>query len=196
MEIWDRYVDLLKPAGELIAKTRAPDDPQMQADLCRQFAMNLSQGYFLLCQSTPEHPDWAPFENSVFLLQPNPDAVYWYAPVTGDGVYRISGDRGNAPVVGFATGKVMIGMGDPPGPGFGNYDADMLEIAPDGSFEVIFSNERPAGYDGDWLHLHPEARFILVPKRRGTAIVDLIGSPWTCNIAPGCLMLASSCGSI
>ena len=162
MERWNEYVDLLKPAGELIAKTWAPDNPQVQADLCRQLAMNLSQGYFLYCQSTPQHPDWAPFENSVFMLQPNPDAVYYYAPVSGDGTYRVVGERGNAPVVGFATGKVMLGMGLPPGPGFGNFDVDDLEHNADGSFEVIFSSERPAGHNGNWLHLHPEARFILL----------------------------------
>jgi hypothetical protein len=143
LELWNRYVDLLKPAGELIAGTWAPGNPQVQAELCRQLAMNLSQGYFLHCQSDANHPDWAPFENSVFLLQPNPDAVYYYAPVSGDGTYRIVGERGNAPVVGFATGKVMIGMGDPPGPGFNNYDVDNLKLGADGSFEVIFGDKRP-----------------------------------------------------
>ncbi len=59
MNKWNEYVDLLKPAGELIAKTWAPNDPQVQADLYKQLAMNISQGYFLICQSTPEHPDWA-----------------------------------------------------------------------------------------------------------------------------------------
>ena len=55
----------------------------------------------------------------------------------------------------------MIGMGDPPGPGFDNYDLDELELAPDGTFEVIFSGARPTGHEGNWLYLHPEARFIL-----------------------------------
>ena len=162
MEIWNKYVDLLKPAGELIAKTWAPNEPQVQADLCRQLAMNISQGYFMLCQSTPEHPDFSPFENSVFMLQPNPDAVYYYAPVSGAGVYRVSGERGNSPVVGFATGKVMIGMGMPPGPGYNNYDVDNLKLEADGTFEVIFSEERPAGYSGNWLYLNPESRFLLL----------------------------------
>src|SRR5690349_1281931 len=124
MDMWNEYVDLLKPAGELIAKTWAPDNKQVQADLCRQLAMNISQGYFLLCQATPEHPDWSPFENSVFMLQPNPDAVYYYTSVSGKGTYRVVGNRGNAPVAGFATGKVMLGMGFPPGPGYNNYDFD------------------------------------------------------------------------
>ena len=162
MKLWNDYVDLLKPAGEVIARTWAPQSAKAQAELCRQLAMNVAQGYFLYFQSDPDHPDWAPFENSVFLLQPNPDAVYYYAPVSGDGTYRIVGERGNAPVAGFATGKVMIGMGDPPGPGFNNYDLDKLELGAEGSFEVIFSGERPAGYTGNWLYLHPEARFILL----------------------------------
>jgi hypothetical protein len=185
LESWNRYVDLLKPAGELIAKTWAPDNPQVQAELCRQLAMNLSQGYFLHCQSDAHHPDWAPFENSVFLLQPNPDAVYYYAPVSGNGTYRIVGERGNAPVVGFATGKVMIGMGDPPGPGFNNYDVDSLELGADGSFEVIFSEKRPTGYTGNWLYLHPEARFILLRQfsydwgheRDVRLAIERLGSP-------------------
>jgi Protein of unknown function (DUF1214) len=162
MKLWNEYLELLKPAGELIAKTWAPQSEQVQAELCKQLAMNFSQGYFLYCQSTPEHPDWAPFSNSVFLLQPNPDAVYYFAPVSGDGSYRIIGDRGNAPVVGFAIGKVMIGMGDPPGPGLNNYDVDNLVIDSDGRFEVIFSAHRPEGYAGNWLYLHPDASFILL----------------------------------
>lgn len=110
---WSEYVDLLKPAGELIAKSWAPESPQVRADLYKQLAMNIAQGYFLYFQSDAAHPDWAPFENSVFMLQPNPDAVYYCAPVSGNGIYRVIGERGDAPVVGFATGKNLIGMGDP-----------------------------------------------------------------------------------
>ena len=162
MELWNQYVDLLKPAGELIAKTWAPHSEKAQAELCRQFTMNIAQGYFLYFQSDADHPDWAPFENSVFLLQPNPDAVYYVAPVSGAGTYRVVGERGNAPVAGFATGKVLVGMGDPPGPGFNNYDLDNLELGADGAFEVVFSRERPSGHAGNWRYLHPEARFLLL----------------------------------
>jgi hypothetical protein len=162
MEMWDRYVESLKSAGQVNELSWAPDDAATQANLCRQLAMNVSQGYFLLCQSTADHPDFAPFEHSVFLLQPNPDAVYYYAPVSGNGTYRIVGERGNAPVVGFATGKILIGLGDPPGPGYNNYDLDNLELESDGSFEVVFSSERPADHKGNWLYLNPETRFIIV----------------------------------
>ena len=159
---WAEYVDLLKNAAELETLAWDPTDEPLRAALYQQFAMNIAQGYFLYFQADPAYPDWTPFENSVFVLQPNPDAVYYYTAVDGDGVYRIVGDRGTAPVVGFATGKIIIGMGEPPGPGFNNYDVDNLDCSADGSFEVIFSTERPAGYAGNWLYLHPESRFILL----------------------------------
>lgn len=159
---WSDYVDLLKNAVELEAVLWDPTDDGLRAALYRQFAMNLAQGYFLYFQADTAYPDWAPFENSVFLAQPNPDAVYYYSAVDGAGVYRVSGDRGDSPVLGFATGKNMIGMAEPPGPGFNNYDVDALNISPDGTFEVIFSNERPAGHQGNWLYLHPESRFLLL----------------------------------
>jgi hypothetical protein len=123
--------------------------------------MNIAQGYIWLFQSTPEHPDWMPFENSIFLLQPNPDGIYHVAPVSGDGVYRIVGHRGSNPVMGFATGHAMFGMDDPR-PGFNNYDADGLTIASDGSFEVIFSTTKPNGWPGDWRYLNPDAASILI----------------------------------
>jgi len=159
---WADYVDLLKDAAELEPLVWEPGDEALRAALYRQFAMNLAQGYFLYFQADPAHPDWMPFENSVFLAQPNPDAVYYYTAVSGDGVYRVTGERGNAPVLGFATGKHMIGMADPPGPGFNNYDLANLACDANDAFEVIFSQQRPEGHTGNWLYLHPESRFILL----------------------------------
>jgi hypothetical protein len=162
MRDWSHYVDLLKDAEVLLGRTASPEDERQKAQLWRQFAMNLSQGYFLLFQSTPDHPEFAPFENSVFLAQPNPDAVYYYAPVDGRGSYRVTGERGNSPVAGFALGNRIIGMDVAPGQGLGNYDIDDLAMDGDGRFEVIFSAERPAGHSGNWLRMDPETDFILV----------------------------------
>jgi hypothetical protein len=159
---WSQYVDLLKEAAELEQLVWEPGDEQLRSALYQQFAMNLAQGYFLYFQADPCYPDWAPFENSAFLAQPNPDAVYWYSAVEGVGTYRVSGERGAARVLGFATGKNMIGMADPPGPGFNNYDLADLQTDADGRFEVIFSERRPDGYQGNWLYLHPESRFLLL----------------------------------
>jgi hypothetical protein len=159
---WSQYVDLLKGAEALVERLPADGGEQIRADLYRQFAMNLAQGYFLYFQSSADHPEFSPFENSVFLAQPNPDAVYYYARVSGEGVYRIVGERGTAPVAGFAVGREIIGMAEAPGRGLGAFDLDDLTLDGDGRFEVIFSRERPSGWAGDWRPLHPEADFILV----------------------------------
>ena len=84
-----------------------------------------------------------PLENSAFLLQPDPDAVYCYSRVDGRDICRVIGERGNAPVVGFATGSRILGTSDEPGKGFGNYDVDDLEMGADGRFQVISAPSGP-----------------------------------------------------
>lgn len=163
MQTWAEYVDLLKRGEAILAEATAPVDEQLRADLYRQFAMNLSQAYFLLMMADPRYPEFVPYLNSGFMLQPNPDAVYYVAALDGTGTYRITGERGNAPVAGFATGMKMFGTdGLKMGKGFGNYDLDELTLDDDGRFSVIFSSERPAGHDGDWLHLDPQSDFIML----------------------------------
>jgi Protein of unknown function (DUF1214) len=159
---WNDYTDLLKSAADVIEQATAPVDEQLRAELYRQFAMNLSQGYLLIFQTSAAYPEFVPFENSAFLAQPNPDGVYYYTQVSGSGSYRVTGERGNAVVAGFATGNRIIGMSDKPGKGFDNYDIDDLEISSDGRFEVIFSADRPEGFHGNWLYLNPDSDYILV----------------------------------
>lgn len=162
---WNQYLELLKPAEELLALTAEPDDERMRAELYRQLLMNLSLGYFLYFQADPAHPDWTPFLNSVFLLQPNPDDTYYLAPICGEGSYRISGERGSVHLLLFTIGKDMMGMSDAPGATFANHDADALSLGDDGAFEVLLSRERPSDHTGDWWELHPEATYIMVRQR-------------------------------
>lgn len=161
LKTWSEYVDLLKPAGDLIDISWAPKSEQVRAELYRQLVMNISQAYFWYFQSDPDHPDWLPFENSVFMLQPNPDGIYHVAPVSGGGVYRVVGNRGGNRVMGFSVGNTMLGAADKLY-GYNNYDFDGLTLAPDGSFEVVFSTERPKDWNGDWRYLHPNAGCLLV----------------------------------
>lgn len=163
MKSWAEHLDVLKTAGDILNEATAPVDEQLRADLHRQLSMNLSQAYFLLMMTDPRYPEFVPYLNSGFLLQPNPDSIYYVASVDGNGVYRVTGERGNAPVVGFATGNKMFGTdGLTMGKGFGNYDANDLTLDADGGFSVILSAERPTGYEGDWLHLDPASDFVLI----------------------------------
>ena len=152
---WEEYVDMLKPAGNLISQTWEPQNDQIRAELYRQLIQNIALGYFMYFQSDPDHPDWIPFMNSVLGIQPCPDDSGLLVRIRGNGIYRVSGDRGTVHILFFATGKNMIGLQDALGPGYNDYNADSLKLATDGSFEVIFSTERPKGYTGNWWYLHP-----------------------------------------
>jgi len=157
---WSEFLETMKPAQELIALALTPDDEQFKAELCQQFILNIAFGYFILFNSTPDHPDWAPMPGTIFLAQPNPDDVYLQAPLRGDRTYRVSGERGTTLLMVFVIKQGMAGMIDPPHPLVGFYDADELTIDANGCFEFILSSERPAGYKGDWLYLDPKGKVI------------------------------------
>jgi len=162
---WKAYLAMLESAGDLTALTEHPDSEQMRAELYRQLQMNLSLGYFMHFGATADHPDWMPFLNSVFLLQPNPDDTYVFAPVRGDGSYRIVGERGSVHLLTLDIGCRMMGMSDQPSPPLLQIDLDALERDAHGRFELLVSRQRPAGHRGNWLPLDPAAEFFMVRQR-------------------------------
>lgn len=109
LKAWSDHVEALKLAGRVAERAWFPDDVQTRAEPYRQLVMNIAQGYIWFFQSTPDHPDRMPFENSIFLLQPNPDSVYHIAPVDGAGTCRVVGNRGGNKVMGFSIGSGMFG---------------------------------------------------------------------------------------
>jgi hypothetical protein len=162
---WSHYVDLLKPAGDLVKLTWRPEDPDYRADIYRQLAMNISYAYFQYFQSDVTHPEFMPLWNSVFLLQPNPDDVYYYAPLDGTRRYRIVGDRGSIHTLHFQFGKGMMGMVYPPGRQISFLDARDLDVGPGGRFEFLASAKRPRNYAGVWHQIDAGTDFIMVRSR-------------------------------
>ena len=161
---WDVFLERLRPAGDLVGKTWLPDDPQTAAEVHRQIMMNLSLGYFLYFQSDPAHPDFMPFLNSVYLLQPNPDDAYFNCPIDGTGSYRITGERGSVHLLTITVGRNMQGMTSEPGTMLLEIDGDT--IADDaGMIDLVLSSERPSDHRGAWFALPAAADFILVRQR-------------------------------
>lgn len=91
------YLQPLEEAVDEIANTWRPNDPEYRADVYRQIMMQLSYSYFAFFHADAEHPDWAPLWNPVFTLQPNPDDIYLYCPISSDYQYRLTGKRGGRP---------------------------------------------------------------------------------------------------
>ena len=117
---WSQYVDLLKPAGDLARITWEPQSEQVRAELYRQLLMNVALGYFTYFQGDARHPDWIPFLNSAFMLQPNPDDTYCLAYLDGQGTYRITGTRGSVRILTFALGHEPMGTSERIGGGLGS----------------------------------------------------------------------------
>ncbi len=161
---WHEYVDLLKPAGDLVNLTWKPNDPEYRADVYRQLVMNISYAYFQYFQSNETHPEFMPLWNSVFLLQPNPDDVYYYAPLDGKLRYRIVGDRGSIHMLHFQFGKGMMGIIYPPGQQISFLDERELQVDSNGRFEFIASAEKPKE-PCHWHKISPETDFIMVRMR-------------------------------
>jgi len=87
----------------------------------------------------------------------NPDSYYLMATISGDHDYRIHGRRGTVPHLSLGTyyggyGGGRAGCG-------GTIRLEELEIAPDGTFEVVVSTrEKP----GNWLPMDPETNQIII----------------------------------
>src|SRR5712691_7038164 len=83
----------------------------------------------------------------------NADAYYQYAPIDPRRTYRVRGKKGDA---------VYLSLTVYGGPDDGHYSERivgtvndrMLDIAPDGTFELVLS---PEPHDGTWLKLEPDA---------------------------------------
>jgi len=158
------YLADLDKAVDELAKTWKPDDPAYRADIYRQIMMNLSYSYFAFFHADPEHPDWSPLWNPVYLQQPNPDTLYLHAPLRGDLTYRISGDRGTCNSLVFSTQQGFSGLVDTMEEvrDVHTFDVKNMQIGPNGEFELILSQQRPAGYTGNWVPIGPKTDTLMV----------------------------------
>lgn len=154
------YLTDLEGAVANLKDTWHPDDPAYRADVYRQTMTSLSYAYFMYFHADAEHPDWAPLWNPVYTLQPNPDDIYVQSPIRGDLTYRVSGNRGTCKILSFTSQKALSGTVDElPRPGGHNeLDTNDIGIGLGEDFSIVFSAERPKGYEGHWAPIDPEAR--------------------------------------
>jgi hypothetical protein len=161
---WAEQLRALEPVVDNLMATWRPDgasEAEVQ-DMTKLVLSILSEGYLCHVYPDPQGPVFMPHWNYAFNQGgPDPDYVYSTAEIEPSGVYRISGFRGTSRFVEI-TQQVwsflepsLIAEG---GSVFGSHDLDDLTLGDDGSFSVILSQERPAGHDGDWWQLGPDAR--------------------------------------
>ena len=88
------------------------------------------------------------------LLGDNPDALYYFAPIRGDGRYRIRGNLAGATFTSF-TIEGGSGDGNAAARSTAALDDNSLQADAEGNYEIIVSADKPAA--GNWLPLEPGA---------------------------------------
>src|SRR4029079_347687 len=113
-------------------------------------------------EGDPDHPRMALIVNPARKLQGDkPDAIYHFAQVRGDRSYRVFGVRGEESYISFTVHSEAVDGGFN-GRVLSDINDSQFTFAPAGSYEIVFSAEKPADASGDWVQLDPEARMLIV----------------------------------
>jgi hypothetical protein len=113
-------------------------------------------------EGDPEHPRMAPIVSPARKMQgDNPDAIYHFAQIRGDRSYRVFGVRGEEAYISFTVHSEAVDGGFN-GRVLADINDSQFTFAPDGSYEIVFSTEKPADVGANWVQLDPDARMIIV----------------------------------
>jgi hypothetical protein len=137
---WAGLLEVLGRAGAVLQSDRAPKTPVDQAAGYRHLLVLVALAIDeALRPSDPYDPFFAPanVDNVLKWGMDCPDAAYTGAAIRPDARYRIRGRRGSVRYLGF---QVMSGIENS-----GNVVADELEMAADGSFEIMLGAEPEPG---------------------------------------------------
>jgi hypothetical protein len=144
----------LRRAAEMVGSARAPSSPVDRAAGYRHLLVLLALAVDeALRPSNPYDPFFAPANVDAVLKwgMDCPDAAYTGAALRGDATYRVHGHRGTARYLGF---QVMSGIESSV-----NVVASDLDIAADGSFEIVLSAKEHAG---NWMALSDRTTSLVV----------------------------------
>lgn len=162
------YAQALSDGVESIVRFKAYqgdlDQAAGAAHLARQLLKNVEDKIL----QEPDFPFFRVLDHRIRDGGDSGDQRYLMAEIRGGETYRLWGSRGRHRRLDF-----QIYAGEPWSPKGGRVTAtvasDDLQVAADGSFEILASAEKPSGYTGNWLHN---------PKDGSTVIVRQIFSDW------------------
>jgi hypothetical protein len=129
--------------------------PADHAEARRLVLFHLHHAIEVYFEPSPERPAWKRFVTpEKKLLGDNPDAIYFATPISAAHAYRIRGNTAGAVYTSFTVELGGADGANPTGLGATRNDSE-LEIAPDGSYEIVASATKPPR--GNWLRLDPGA---------------------------------------
>src|SRR5689334_14939080 len=149
--VWEEFCDTLKRAGEQILRPETPADALDRAEGWRYLTRLLRVGLAMHLEfADPDFPGFfAPSHETAKIGGDNPDNLYLMARINGARDYVIRGRRGTVPYLSFGSQKGGYETdGRMVQTGF--LDGNALQVAKDGSFEIVVSAEPQ---EGNWLKL-------------------------------------------
>ncbi len=157
-ESWKNFCAQLEATGRRVLAEPASD--REQAEGLRYLTRLLRIGLEMhLEHSDPLFPVFYQASHTTGKIgSDNPDNYYQNATISSDQSYRISGKRGNVPILSFGTKANRYAI-DGTMASTGELDSLDMEIHNDGSFEIIASKEKQAG---NWLPLADDSSMLIV----------------------------------
>jgi hypothetical protein len=157
---WLEFCDLLRKAGDVIAREDLGTTPFDRAEGLRYLSRLVAAGFSSFVEATgPAHPVFRPLPELVKMGLDNPDNYYVSASIDPRRDYRIRGKRGTIHYLSFAAQNQNFAARDRITGGAGHLNDSELALASDGSFEIVASQREHAG---NWLRLGPDTKQILV----------------------------------
>ncbi len=159
-EAWTEFCDHLKKAGDVILREDLGTSAFERAEGLRYLTRLLRAGFVSFAENHgPKYPVFRPMPDLVKMGLDNPDNYYVSASVSGSYTYRIRGRRGSIHYLSFAAQNQNFAARDRLTGGAGHLEDSQLELGPDGSFEIIASQQEQPG---NWLRMAPDTKQILI----------------------------------
>jgi hypothetical protein len=186
-EAYEGWLDAQRKALEWMTSLEQPGTDQ-----------DWAEGYRWLTRIAALCQDWVlekedPLRPTLFrnqdesrkLIVDNPDVNYWFVAVRPEHAYRLFGNRGTAPYIGFTIGTDVIRGAQGRTGTLAQHDIDQFEVSPDGDFEILCAAERPAGHTGNFMALPPGTAQIAVretftnrgSQRAAVLKIERLGAP-------------------
>ena len=159
-EAWADFCRRLESIGQVVLSTELAGTPIDQAEGYRY----LSRLTRIALDMHVENSDtdfpgfYAASHPTAKIGADNPDNIYMNASISGARRYRITGKRGSVPILSFGTKANRYAI-DGTMASTGELDSAEMVFEPDGSFEIIVSQDKA---NGNWLPLSDDSSMLLV----------------------------------
>lgn len=156
---WSEFCEALSEAGRDLLRPTAPHTPLDLAEGHRYLTHMVRSAFELIVEGgDPAFPQLVPsLHETLKLGWDNPDNLHLNAHIRGEHDYRLWGTRGEAHYVSIAVYGGSYAKGG--GTTVAYVELDDLEVAADGSFELVLS-ARPV--PGNWVKLDGETTTLMI----------------------------------